>query len=110
LSVRVRSATGMYNTWAQRYFDLQPASGNLNYWKKEADKVAGEPAMGCIDLHLVLSIDYKRDSNTRIELDLGDDVLKVKGKDRADSARWKDGLTDWQEYLLLHMDAYDMEI
>jgi len=107
LSVRTRSGTGLYNTWAPRYFELAPASGNLNYWKREADKTAGMPALGCVDLHLVLSIEFKKDSDKRIELDLGDDVLKVKGKNAADSLRWRDGLQEWQEYILLNMDEYD---
>ena len=47
-------------------------------------------------------------SGNKFYLDLGEDHFKFKGKNTEEAQRWKDGLIQWQEWLLLHMGAEDL--
>ena len=110
LGTKVRN--GLYSTYANRYFELNGSNGLLFYYKSEA--VKDQPPLGCIDLRLVLSIEDTKGNHTKKHtgikffLDLGEDHFKLKGKTLKDATRWKESLIQWQEWLLLHMDADDI--
>jgi len=110
LGTKVRN--GLYSTYANRYFELNGTNGLLFYYKSEA--VKDQPPLGCIDLRLVLAIEdtkgnhTKQTSSNKFYLDLGEDHFKLKGKNTEDTRKWKEGLIQWQEFLLLHMGAEDL--
>jgi len=108
LKIRCRSGTGLYNTYTRNYFVLVEDKGLLNYWNNESD--THTPALGSIDMALVLGVESKRNTCSKLEIDLGEDVMKLKARDKAEAERWKIGLLQWQEYLLLHMGEFDFEV
>jgi hypothetical protein len=108
-NLQTKVKNGLFSSYATRYFELNEGNGLLFYYKSEALK--DQPPLGCIDLHLVLSIEDTKGNHThqkettKFYLDLGEDHFKMKAKNKEDAKMWKEGLMQWQEYLLLHMGA-----
>ncbi|GMH84178.1 hypothetical protein TL16_g09840 [Triparma laevis f. inornata] len=112
-NLQTKVKNGLFSSYATRYFELNEGNGLLFYYKSEALK--DQPPLGCIDLHLVLSIEDTKGNHThhkeatKFFLDLGEDNFKMKAKTREQAREWKEGLTQWQEYLLLHMGGEEFE-
>jgi hypothetical protein len=113
LQKKSREKSKWIDSWQSRYFRVHAEDATLKYFKSETDK----SAKGSIDLRAVLEISKHVSSkhnevrdNTRIDLDCGAHVLRLKANSELDADRWIAGLNEWREYFFLTTDLSTLKV